>query len=119
MHFGFVELRVILGMGAEDPGWLVHHRELFDQGCELANLLHNMPASILDPEFGECDINFINIAIPVYLERAGEPPNRELLSLLIAFHDAVPSGSLRDRITWHPTKELRRWVEMPATDRDN
>jgi hypothetical protein len=105
---GFVALRAICGSGAS-VGW---DRQECEQGWSVANLLHNASGSILLPEYTDNDINFINLAIPHYLEGPQGIFEHEFCRLLIEFHDLVPD-ELRAQITWHPSEELRRAVERP------
>jgi hypothetical protein len=64
----------------------------------------------LDPRsrIRENDLSFVNIAIPTYLRRVDPDFEPDILSLLVAFYDAVPP-QWRSQLTWHPSDELR-WV---------
>jgi hypothetical protein len=115
MNHGFIRLRAYQSWAAHGSWWwLLWHRKLFRQGYALANLLHNMHRSILEPEFGPNDLSFINHAIPAYLQQVGGDIESPMASLLVAFYDAVPEP-LRGQLTWHPSAELRRKAETGYT----
>ena len=108
MYDGFVRLRAHQAWAAHGSWWwLLWHRKIFRQGYALADLLHNLHRSILEPEFGPNDLGFINCAIPVYLKRVGGDIETQMASLFVAFYDAVPEP-LRGQLTWHPSAELRQ-----------
>lgn len=111
MHHGFVALRMQQSWAADGSWWWLfrHRKQVFRQGYALANLLHNLHRSILEPEFGENDISFINQAIPAYLREVGSEIELPVVAQLVAFYDAVPE-QLCERLTWHPGPELRAKV---------
>jgi hypothetical protein len=108
MNHGFVMLRAQQSWAAYQSWWWLfrYRRRFFRQGYALANLLHNLHRSILDPEFGENDLGFVNHAIPRYLKQVGGEVEPYLVGLLLAFYESVPP-QLRERLTWHPSTELR------------
>jgi hypothetical protein len=81
-------------------------QEAFGDGFEEANLLHHVHCSILEPEYVENDIGFINHGFRVYSERLGDRLSAETAALMVAFYEDVPDG-LRSRLKWQPSAELR------------
>ena len=114
IHHGFVTLRCHQSFAAYGSWWWLirHRRGVFREGYALANLLHNIHYTILQPEFTEADIGFINEAIPVYIRQVEGEIDTRLVGLLLAFYDAVPS-TLRERLTWHPSEDLRALSRPP------
>jgi hypothetical protein len=112
VHHGFVVLRSHQSFAASGSWWwrVRYGRKVFGDGWALADLLHNLHYSILDPEFGDNDLGFVNEAIPNYLRRVGADLDSRLVCMLVGFHDAVPP-EWQDRLTWHPSPELRAVVE--------
>ena len=78
-----------------------------DIAWDQANFLHNVHQSILDPEFKEEDVWFINTAFRTLVERLGSWIPQKTAGLMIEFHDLVPPG-LREKVTWEPDQELKR-----------
>ena len=73
----------------------------------MANFLHRVPHSVLEPEFVDNDITFINFAFPGYISRLGTALPAGTARLMVELYDLVPD-SLRPQLSWHPSPELRR-----------
>jgi hypothetical protein len=82
-------------------------REIFRVGAEEANFLHNIHLSILEAEFVENDVGFINFAFPTYIKRLGPRMSQQKARLMIEFCDLVPEH-LRGKISWQPSVEFKR-----------
>jgi hypothetical protein len=108
LRHGFVRFRTQQSWAASGSCWWLfrHHRKMFRYGYALADLLHNLDRSILEPEFVERDLWFINSAIPYFLRQVGGEVEPYLAGLLLAFYEAVPP-ELKERLTWHPAEDLR------------
>jgi hypothetical protein len=105
---GFAILRAIQGSAANgSTAWILEHRSIFHHGFALADLLHRVHGSIVEPGYGDNDITFVNIAIPAYLRAVGEDVDPAVVKRFLAIYDAVPD-ELRDRLTWQPTPALRQ-----------
>jgi hypothetical protein len=76
-------------------------------GWEQANFLHNVPGSILEPEYVDNDISFINWAFPVHIERLGDRLWPETARLMLEFYEGVPEH-LRPQLQWHPDEAFRK-----------
>ena len=85
--------------------WLLRHRRAFRASHALADLLHNMPWAILEPEFGPDDVGFVNSTVPYFLRLAGGQVEPQVAGLLLALYEAIPS-QLREQLTWHPSEEF-------------
>ena len=110
LHSGLVSLRLTCGMGEKLSWWsLLRNREIFRIGWEEANFLHNVPQSILEAEFLENDLGFINFDFPAHVKRLGTRLSRQKASLMIEFYDLVPQH-LRGKVTWRPSEELKRFA---------
>jgi len=107
LQFGIIQLRVLCGVaeGCSEPR-LLGMREAFGDGFEEANLLHHVHCSILEAEYVDNDISFINWGFRVHVERLGDRLRAETAALMLAFYEGVPEG-LRSRLEWHPSAELR------------
>ncbi len=79
---------------------------MFRYGFELANLLHRIGETVVNPEFRETDISFINHAIPRFLANKYNHWDKRVLDLLVRVHDAVPD-EISNRVTWQPPDSLR------------
>ncbi len=88
------------------PAWISEHRNLFDHGFALADLLHRVHGSILEPEFVDNDVTFINFAIPYYLGSLGKEVDPAIIMRFVAIYDAAPV-ELRNSLTWQPTPDMR------------
>src|SRR5262249_27628731 len=75
-------------------------------GFEEANLLHHVHCSILEPEYVDNDISFVDWGFRVYVERLGDRLSAETAALMLEFYEGVPE-ELRSRLEWHPSAELR------------
>jgi hypothetical protein len=107
LQLGILRLRVLCGVaeGCSAPD-LLGMREAFADGFEEANLLHHVHCSVLDPEYVENDVSFINSGFRVHSERLGDRLSAETAALMVAFYEGVPEG-LRPQLEWHPSAELR------------
>jgi hypothetical protein len=74
---------------------------------EQANFLHRVHQSILEPEYVNNDITFINWAFPVHIQRLGDQLDRQTAALMLEFYEAVPDR-LRSQLEWHPSAEFRQ-----------
>jgi hypothetical protein len=112
IHHGFVELRMRESHAAGGScWWLFRHRRRFcGYGVALANLLHRLDETVLQPEFTETDFGFLNQAVPRFLHEVGDEANTGLVAMLVQLHDAVPK-ELQSQLTWHPSESHRRSVE--------
>jgi hypothetical protein len=64
---------------------------------ELAQLVHDLPVSILEPEFGDHDLWFLNVHARSYFQRnTPDPRVRELVAELVRL---VPEH-LRAKLEW-------------------
>ena len=105
---GLLHLRAVCAGGGWGTGEQVSRmREAFRVGNEIANFLHRVPGSVLEPEYVDNDVSFINHAFPVHLKRLGDRLDAETAALMLAFYDGVPE-SLRPELTRHPGEDLRR-----------
>ncbi len=80
--------------------------QALEVGWELANFLHNVPSSILEPGYVDNDLTFINWAFPHLIERLGDRLRAEIAPLMLEFYEGVPDN-LRAELTWHPSIEFR------------
>jgi hypothetical protein len=107
LYNGLIHLRMLCGCvnraSAEEIAGL--QRE-FAIGWERANFLHNVHLSILEQEYVDNDITFINFAYPVYIEGLGDRLSPETAGLMLEFYEGVPAA-LRFQLSWHPSKEFR------------
>jgi hypothetical protein len=112
IHHGFVELRVRESHAAfASWWWLFRYRRRFcGYGVALANLLHRLHETVLEPEFTETDFGFLNHAVPHFLQQVGAAADAGLIAMLVQLHDAVPEEQ-RSRLTWHPDGSQRRVAE--------
>jgi hypothetical protein len=105
---GFAILRVLQEAAATaSAAWLLEHREHFRHGFALAALLHRVHGSIVEPDFVENDITFINFAIPDYLRAVGAGVDPAIVKRFVLLYDAVPEA-MRKLLTWHPTQAHRQ-----------
>jgi hypothetical protein len=99
---------MVCGFGSDATAEeLLGQRRAFDIAWEEANFLHHVHISILEPEYVDNDISFINWAFPVHIERLGEALVADTARLMLEFYEGVPEH-LRSQITWHPTPEFRQ-----------
>jgi hypothetical protein len=112
IHYGFVYLRGNEGAAASHRWWHFwwDRRRLHGYGWALANLLHRLDQTVLEPDFGEIDLSFLNHAVPQFLRQVGNDVEPSLTVMLVQLHDAVPDHQ-RTRLTWHPTEAQRRLVD--------
>ena len=105
---GILYLRAVCAGG----GWATDEQVLgmrgeFRIGNEIANFLHRVHASILEPEYVDNDISFINWAFPTHIGRLGDRLGADTAALMLQFYEGVPQ-SMRSGLEWHPTEEFRR-----------
>ena len=97
---------ICLSRGAQS--WRLRDRLLNGQSYRRAfddlNLIHRIPHSILDSEYVENDISFINWGIGRYVSERKHLDSRTAW-LLIEFVRGVPE-SLRSKLTWSPSPAL-------------
>jgi hypothetical protein len=55
----------------------------------LANLLHRLHETVLEPEFSEADFALLNHAVPRFLQEVGGEAKTGLGAMLVKIHDAV------------------------------
>jgi hypothetical protein len=105
---GFCLLRAMQNAAATaSTGWLLEHRDGFRHGFALADLLHRVHGSIVEPDFVENDITFINFAIPDYLRVVGAGVDPAVVKRFVLLYDAVPEAT-RGVLTWQPTEAHRQ-----------
>ena len=107
LYDGLLYLRAVCAGG----GWgtdeeVLAMREEFHLAHEQANFLHRVHASILEPDYVDNDVSFINLAFPVHVRRLGDRLSSQTAALMLEFYEGVPEG-MRSRLTWHPSAELR------------
>ena len=70
---GILYLRAVCAGGsrASDEQGLAM-REGFRIGNEMANFLHRVDVSVLEPEYVDNDVSFINYAFPTHVGRMGD-----------------------------------------------
>jgi hypothetical protein len=109
LHHGFVELRARESHAADGScWWLIRHRRRFcGYGAALANLLHRLHETVLEPGFTETDLGFLNHAVPRFLQQVGAEADAGLVAMLVRLHDAVPEAQ-QPRLTWRPDESHRR-----------
>lgn len=112
IHHGFVELRARESHAAYASWWWLfrHRRSFCGYGVALANLLHRLDQTILDPAFTDTDLSFLNHAVPRFFQQVGAEADSSLVAMLVQLHDAVPEEH-RPRLTWHPDESQRRIAE--------
>lgn len=112
IHHGFVELRMRESHAAGASWWwlLRHRRRFCGYGVALANLLHRLHETVLEPEFTETDFGFLNLAVPRFLQQLGDEAHTGLVAMLVQLHDAVPE-ELQSKLTRHPSESHRRSAE--------
>src|SRR4051812_37257727 len=87
LAYGLLKLRGICSGADDEVWWGLHGREQADLGFEVANLLHHVPGSVLEPDFVDDDLRFINIAFHAYVERVGEAVTQDEARLMTEFYD--------------------------------
>lgn len=85
----------------------------YQRVLEDLNLIHKIPLSILDPEFTENDIDFINWAVSSYVAKVGQEIDSRIAHNLIVVFDSVPE-TLRHKIRWAPPAWLREIACLDA-----
>jgi len=112
INHGFVQFRVQQSSAARGSWWCVlrRRRRVFRYGFELANLLHRIGETVINPEFTETDVSFINHAIPRFLADKNNHWDERVLDLLVQLYDAVPD-EMSNRLTWHPSDSMRRTLQ--------
>jgi hypothetical protein len=110
IHHGLVELRARESHAAYSSWWWLfrYRRRFCGYGSALANLLHRLYETVLEPGFTETDFGFLNHAVPRFLKQVGAQADAGLVAMLVQLHDAVPEEQ-RPRLTWHPD-ESQRWM---------
>ena len=108
LHHGILYLRAVCSGG----GWGTDEQVLGTRGefkiCyEVANFLHRVHGSILEPGYVDNDITFINHAFPGYVQQMGTHLDAGTAALMLEFYDGVPEV-MRRELTWHPGEALRR-----------
>ena len=107
MYDGLLGLRMLCSSAAwGDPAKLPELKGWFEWGFQQANFLHRVHLSILEPEYVDNDLSFINWAFPVHIERATNGLSQQTAALMLEFYDGVPEA-LRPQLEWHPTAEFR------------
>jgi hypothetical protein len=105
---GLGRLRALQHSAATAPtAWLLEHRDDFRHGFALADLLHRVHGSIVEPDFVENDITFINFAIPHYLRAVGAGVDPAVVKRFVLLYDAVPEA-MRKLLIWQPTQAHRQ-----------
>jgi hypothetical protein len=119
IHHGFVEMRVRESHAAYASWWwqVRYRRQVCGYGAALANLLHNLDQTILEPGFTKRDLSFLNQAVPRFLKQVGESADTSLVWMLVQLHDVVPESE-RAEVTWHPDESLLRRVEEMARSQE-
>src|SRR5262245_48461366 len=97
---------VCAGGGWGTDGQVRALREEFRIGHEQANFLHRVHSSILEPEYVDNDISFINWAFPVHIQWLGDRLGAETANLMLEFYEGVPE-TMRSQLEWHPSAEFR------------
>jgi hypothetical protein len=112
IHHGFVELRAREAHAAFGSWWwrVRYGRRFNGYGVALANLLHRLHETVLEPRFTETDLSFLNHAVPRFLQQVGPSADPGLVAMLVQLHDAVPAEQ-RPGLTWHPDESQRRAAE--------
>lgn len=109
---GILNLRFLCAMGTRaTPEQLPQLQASLEAGFEQANFLHRVHASILEPEYLDNDISFINFAFPCHIRRLGDHLEAEIATLIVEFYDGVPDH-LRSQLSWHPSPNLRALAEQ-------
>jgi len=108
---GILYLRAVCAGG----GWATEEqvqrmRDEFKIANEIANFLHRVHGSILEPEYVDNDITFINWAFPTHIARMGDRLGAETAALMIEFYDGVPEA-MRPELTWHPNAALKQLAD--------
>lgn len=107
LYDGLLHLRAVCaaGAGGSDEQVLALRKE-FELGHQQANFLHRVHGSILDPEYVDNDVTFINWAFSVHIRRMGARLTRETAALMLEFYEGVPDD-LRPQLQWHPDAAFR------------
>ena len=115
IHHGFVELRMRESHAVGGSWWWLfrHRRRFCGYGVALANLLHRLHETVLQPEFTETDLGFLNHAVPRFLQQVGDEANTGLVAMLVQLSEAdlqrkCESADGSPMTTW---KLLRAMVE--------
>ncbi|WP_439627407.1 hypothetical protein [Gemmata sp.] len=107
LYDGLIHIRFLCGRGARlSAEEALNFQGWFEVGWEEANFLHHVHNSILDPEYVENDISFINFAFPCHISRMGHQLGGSKAALMLEFYEGVPEA-LHPQLTWHPSKEFR------------
>ena len=78
----------------------------FRRAFDHLNLIHRIPLSILEREYTDNDISFINDGIRHYVEDRGAEIDGSTAWLLVEFVKSVPDAR-RAEVTWSPPEALR------------
>ena len=90
---------------------LLDLQKTLQQGFDGANFLHNIHLTVLEPDYVEMDLSFINLAFPIYINRLGETIPPQLVELMLEFYDLVPTH-LRSQLSWHPSLQFRSYASF-------
>jgi hypothetical protein len=89
-------------------------KKAYDRVLADLYLIHKIPLSILDPDYTENDIMFINWGVKNYVMEIGDSIDPRVADNILRIVDGVP-GNLRDRITWTVPDWLRE-LQQQITD---
>ena len=95
--------RIIIARGLV-PGTLwtrIRHGKACQWAWDELNFIHNIPFSLLEEEYTDNDIDFINFGIGYYLEGHLQKVSNHLAWLLIEFIEGVPENR-KNEVTWTP-----------------
>src|SRR5262245_55282588 len=93
LMWGILHLRMICAGGSNATAEeMFRLREAFEVGWEEANFLHHVHVSILEPEYVDNDISFINWAFPTHIERLGAGLGAGTARLMLEFYEGVPDA---------------------------
>lgn len=111
LQHGILALRLVCATDiVSAPEQLPRLQQAMEIGFAHANFLHRVSISILEPEYVDNDISFINWAFPRYVDQLGEHLGAETAALMLEFHEGVPT-ELQPRLTWRPDDEFRLLAE--------
>lgn len=114
LQWGILHLRMLCSRAAHVTAEeVLRLREAFEVGWEQANFLHRVHGSILEPEYVDNDITFINWAFPAHIRRLPDHIGAETAALMLEFYEGVPEH-LRSQLTWHPTPEFRQLASQSS-----
>jgi hypothetical protein len=80
-------------------------QKVFNKSCYYeSELLHRLPFSILDPEFSDQDVWFLNNQARWYYENARGTVNYEHFAKLITELLGLVPITIRSQLKWNPTE---------------